>query len=233
MDKQHILIVDDDPRVVKVLERVLRKAGYAVDSCGDGQTMHSKLVEQRTDCVLLDLSLPGTHGLELARELRSTDRLIGIIIVTGSGDSMDKVVGLEGGADDYVIKPFDERELLARLRSVLRRVRPPENTDDCTPKTFLNFSIDFNAHSLVRSGEPLELTSHEFALLSIFIKHGHRVLSRDQILDHLSDKEWYPNDRSVDVLVGKLRKKIEVDPSRPKIIKTIRGVGYKFAAKLT
>ena len=185
--------------------------------------------------VILDLNMPGEHGLELARTLRQ-DSEIGIIIVTGSGDKVDEIVGLEGGADDYLTKPVEERELLARVRSVLRRVMSDSAAPDTSDKSVAKFSdliLDFTAHELKSTaGEEIILTSYEFQLLATLVKNPNRVLSRDQIMDNITGRDWVSNDRSVDVLMGKLRKKIEEDPRNPALIKTIRGAGYKFTARV-
>jgi DNA-binding response OmpR family regulator len=180
--------------------------------------------------------MPGEHGLELARKLRQESD-VGIIIVTGSGDKVDEIVGLEGGADDYLMKPVEERELLARVRSVLRRVMSDTDTSDNSDKSVARFSdwiLDMTAHELKSTtGEEVELTSYEFQLLSTLVKSANRVLSRDQIMDHITGRGWIPSDRSVDVLIGKLRKKIEQDPRQPSLIKTMRGAGYKFTARVS
>lgn len=191
---------------------------------------------QQPDLVILDLQMPGEHGLELTRKLRM-DSDVAIIIVTGTGDKVDEIVGLEGGADDYLTKPFEERELLARIRSVLRRVihrsTPFVNVDKSVFK-FSDWVLDLTAHELrSTAGEEIILTSYEFQLLITLVKSANRVLSRDQIMDSIAGRDWMPSDRSIDVLIGKLRKKIEDDPSNPSLIKTIRGTGYKFTARVT
>ena len=175
-----------------------------------------------------------TLGLKMAKELRK-DSDVGIIILTGSDESVDKIVGLEVGADNYVPKPFDGRELLARVRSVLHRVLQ-DNTAQNEDKSIAKFSdwiLDFTAHELKSTtGEEIILTSYEFQLLATLIKNANRVLSRDQIMNNITGRDQISNDRSVDVLMGKLRKKIEEDPHNPSIIKTIRGAGYKFTARV-
>jgi DNA-binding response OmpR family regulator len=179
--------------------------------------------------------LPDEDGFTLARELRAGSN-IGIVMLTGKTDTVDKIVGLEIGADDYVTKPFDERELLARVRSVLRRI-----SDDAAQKQhggsiarFAGWTMDLAAYELTSpAGEQIHLTNHEFQLLSALVRHGHRVLSRDAILELVAGRDWDPEDRSVDVLVGKLRKKLESDPRDPKLIKTVRGAGYILTAKVT
>jgi len=231
----NILIVDDDVRISRVLARDLTSAGYRVKTAANGEEMRSCMQDYNPNLVILDLNMPGEHGLELARKLRQ-DSEIGIIIVTGSGDKVDEIVGLEGGADDYLTKPVEERELLARVRSVLRRVMSDSTDSDTSDKSVAKFSdwiLDFTAHELKSTaGEEIVLTSYEFQLLATLVKNPNRVLSRDQIMDNITGRDWISNDRSVDVLMGKLRKKIEDDPHNPSIIKTIRGAGYKFTARV-
>jgi DNA-binding response OmpR family regulator len=231
----NILIVDDDVRISRVLARDLTSAGYRVKTAANGEEMRSCMQDYEPNLVILDLNMPGEHGLELARTLRQ-DSEIGIIIVTGSGDKVDEIVGLEGGADDYLTKPVEERELLARVRSVLRRVMSDSAAPDTSDKSVAKFSdliLDFTAHELKSTkGEEIVLTSYEFQLLATLVKNANRVLSRDQIMDNITGRDWVSNDRSVDVLMGKLRKKIEEDPHNPSMIKTIRGAGYKFTARV-
>ncbi len=231
----NILVVDDDVRVSRVLARDLTSAGYRVKTAANGEEMRRCIKVQQPDIVILDLQMPGEHGLELARKLRQ-DSDVGIIIVTGTGDKVDEIVGLEGGADDYLTKPVEERALLARVRSVLRRVMSSTASSDTSNKSVAKFSdwiLDFTAHELKSTtGEEIILTSFEFQLLATLVKNANRVLSRDQIMVSITGRDWVSNDRSVDVLMGKLRKKIERDPHNPSMIKTIRGAGYKFTARV-
>ena len=230
----NILVVDDDVVICQLLDRYLTAAGYRVKTANNGEEMYRSIKLQAPDLILLDLKMPGKHGLELAKELRK-DSDVGIIILTGSDETVDKVVGLEVGADDYVPKPFDERELLARVRSVLRRVLHDDTTqnEDKSIAKFSNWILDLTAHEL-RSpvGEEVRLTSYEFQLLTILVKNPNRVLNRDQIMENITGRGWIPSDRSVDVLVSKLRKKIEEDPHKPIFVKTIRGSGYKFTTRV-
>jgi two-component system, OmpR family, response regulator len=230
-----ILVVDDDVRISKILDRYLTSAGYQVKTAANGEEMHRCMESYAPNLIILDLQMPGEHGLELARKLRQESD-VGIIIVTGSGDKVDEIVGLEGGADDYLMKPVEERELLARVRSVLRRVMTDVDSSDNSDKSVAKFSdwtLDMTAHELrSTTGEEVVLTSYEFQLLSTLVKSANRVLSRDQIMDHITGRDWMPSDRSVDVLIGKLRKKIEQDPKKPSLIKTMRGAGYKFTARV-
>ncbi len=232
---QSILVVDDDPRLCRLVSRQLTREGYSVRTASGGEEMRRLISEALPDLVILDLMLPGEDGFSLARELRAQSS-VGIVMLTGKTDTVDKIVGLEVGADDYVTKPFDERELLARVRSVLRRVSDDarEHTADANIACFEGWSLDLNAYELVSpDGDLVHLTSHEFQLLEALVRHGHRVLTRDAILELLSGRDWTPEDRSVDVLVGKLRRKLEADPHAPRLIKTVRGVGYLLTATVS
>lgn len=233
----HILVVDDDPQVRRMLRRCLEGEGYAVSEAAGRAEMHGALEAAKIDLITLDLNLGGEDGLSLAREVRSTSH-IPIIMITGKGDMIDRVVGLEMGADDYIAKPFHLREVLARVRSVLRRaVAPaeagPETPPDPPPEThtrrFDDWVLDLHRRELADAeGRPCELTSGEFALLAMFVERPNRVLSRDQIMDLVKGHDWNPNDRSIDNQIARLRKKIEADPRNPRLIKTVRGVGYSF-----
>ena len=232
---QRILVVDDDPRICRLLCRYLEKENYIVGTASNGQEMWRALKSRPYNLIILDLRLPGGEdGLSLARRLRSqTD--ISLIMLTGRADSADKIVGLELGADDYVTKPFDRRELLARIRSVLRRAasraRPISLSDqDNEVLAFSGWTLDLNRRELTQTdGVTVALTSYEFDLLAVMAQRPARVLSRDQIMDLIAHRDWQPLDRSIDVLIGKLRRKLNDDPNNPNLIKTIRGVGYMFA----
>ena len=231
-----ILIVDDDPRVCRLLSRYLDREGYTIRTACDGQEMRRLVDTEPPDLIILDVMLPGDDGLSLARELRSKSD-VGIIMLTGKSDIVDKVVGLELGADDYVTKPFEERELLARVRSVLRRGNRKVVSSSADTKysiaRFAGWQLDLTAYTLTSpAGTNVYLTSHEFQLLSALVTRCERVLHREELLNLLADRDWSPYDRSIDVLVGKLRAKIEDDPKNPSLIQTIRGVGYKFIARV-
>ncbi len=230
-----ILIVDDDARLCKVLDRYLTSAGYQVKTANNGEEMHKSIKTRTPDIVILDLQLPGKHGLELAMEIRR-DSEIGIIILTGTGDKFDEIVGLESGADDYLLKPVEERDLLARVRALCRRLETTSDNVDKKNKSIAKFSgwtMDFDAYELISpTGESISVTSYEFQILATLVQNSNRVLSRDQIMVSITGRDWVSNDRSVDVLMGKLRKKIERDPHNPSMIKTIRGAGYKFTARV-
>lgn len=234
-----ILIVDDDIRICRTLRSYLKREGYSVSIALNGEDMWRQFTAIGPDLILLDLILPGTDGVTLAKELRKTSD-VGIIMLTGKNDPVDQIIGLEMGADDYVTKPFDERQLLARIRSLIRRRNvlsrrgATEAAELGNRVTFEGFELDLFRHELLSpAGDQLDLTSHEFRLLEIFVRNPGGVLSRDQVMQYLYERDWSQNDRSVDVLVGKLRKKIEIDPSQPKLILTIRSFGYKFAARVS
>jgi two-component system OmpR family response regulator len=227
----HILIVDDEPRVRTLLRRCLEGEGFAVSEAKDGAEMRRRLEREAVSLITLDLNLGAENGLDLAREIRK-ERNIPIIMLTGKGDAIDRVVGLEVGADDYLAKPFEMRELVARVRAVLRRAQPAERPSSAGQRyTFAGWTFDIDQRSLKRrDGAEQDLTTSEFNLLEAFVKRPHRVLSRDDIMDLLKGQDWSPLDRSIDNLVARLRKKVELDPDRPTLIKTVRGVGYTFSA---
>jgi two-component system OmpR family response regulator len=233
---ERLLVVDDEDDIREMLADYLGSYGFDVDTVADGAAMRAIMAAHSYDLVLLDLGLPGEDGLSLARELRSLPSL-GIIIVTGRGQPVDRIIGLEVGADDYVAKPFELRELLARVRSVLRRVKaaaPAAAAEAGERLCFDGWQIDLVARSLWRQdGQPVPLTTGEFELLAVFARHPNRVLSRDELMDALHRREASPYDRSIDVQVGRLRRKIERDPAQPELIKSVRGIGYVFTARVT
>ena len=232
-----ILVIDDDQRVCDLLKRYLGREGFRVNSVLTAADLRRHIEQDMPDLILLDLMLPDADGLILAQELRVHPGL-GIIILTGKGETVDKIVGLEIGADDYLAKPFQNRELLARIRSVLRRLsvnRTTTRTHDpgATVLRFSGWTLDLGVHELISpQGMKIHLTTNEFRLLTIFAKSSNRVMNRDRILDMLSEREWNPDDRSIDVLVGKLRKKLGRDSNDNEFIKTIRGEGYIFTAQV-
>jgi len=230
----HLLVVDDDAEIAQILSRYFGSHGFRVSTAGDGAQMRSILGSEAVDIVMLDLGLPGEDGFSLTRHLR--EHWHGpVIIVTGRGESVDRVVGLELGADDYVTKPFDLRELLARVRSVLRRAaalpaKLAVKADEPRRLSFDDYVLDSQSHSLSGpQGEPVPLTSGEFALLRVFVEHSNQVLSRDQLMTHIHGRDAGPFDRAIDVQIGRLRRKIELDPAHPQRIKSIRGTGYLFS----
>jgi len=232
MSGAHILVVDDEPKVRTLLRRCLEGEGFAVSDAKDGAELRAALERDPVTLITLDLNLGKENGLDLAREIRK-DRNIPIIMLTGKGDSIDRVVGLELGADDYLAKPFELRELVARIRAVLRRTAATSVTPPAAGQgyAFEGWMFDVGRRSLKReSGREQDLTTSEFNLLEAFVTRPHRVLSRDDLMDLLKGHDWSPLDRSIDNLIARLRKKVEQDPERPRLIKTVRGVGYTFAA---
>lgn len=227
---EHILIVDDDADLRRLLTRYLQGQGLRASSVEGGEAMDRFLDSSApVDLVILDLSMPGEDGLSIARRLKAS-RALPIIILSARGDEVDRIVGLEIGADDYLPKPFNPRELLARIRAVLRRtaVTTPAREAGKQVKTFGPFRLDVESQTLSCNGEQLQITSGEYDLLKIFLEHPHRVLDRDQLLDLLKGYDRNPFDRSVDVRVTRLRKKIEQNPAEPDYIRTIWGKGYLF-----
>lgn len=229
-----ILVVDDDSALRGLLEEYLSREGFAVAGVEDGVSMDVWLEGHEPDLVILDLMLPGEDGLTLARRLRARTQ-VPIIMLSARGDEIDRIVGLEVGADDYMPKPFNPRELLARIRAVLRRRVPTEPEEDrgqAAPEDaafeFGPYRLDLNLRELRRNGEPVMLTSGEFDLLRLLIENRDRVLDRDRILDLLKGYERSPFDRSIDVQIARLRAKIEPDTKRPVYIRTIWGKGYMF-----
>jgi DNA-binding response OmpR family regulator len=236
MDPLHIAVVDDELEITRVLGGYLAGHGYRVSALSTGRELLQLAAEEPPALVLLDLGLPGEDGFAVARELRARYRG-GLMFVTGRGDSIDKVVGLELGADDYVTKPFDLRELLARIKAVLRRTGGAADSapggEGSARIRFDGWSLDAGARELFApDGTPVALTSGEFELLHALVQHAGRVLSRDFLLEETRGREAGPFDRTIDVLIARLRRKIEANPDEPRIIKTVRGAGYMFAPRL-
>jgi DNA-binding response OmpR family regulator len=227
-ERGNLLVVDDDEGLRDLVVRYLTDNGYAVTGIGDGTAMKRHLLVHPVDLILLDVMLPGEDGLTLARELSGPDAPA-IIMLSARGEEVDRIVGLEVGADDYLPKPFSHRELLARIAAVLRRrQRPPESG---RIRRFGPFAVDIEARRLTRNGEDIELTGAEFALLKTLLDHPDRVLSRDALVELLKGYERDPFDRMVDVRVTRLRRKIEPDPAHPIYLRTIWGTGYLFAPR--
>ncbi len=225
--KEHVLVVDDDAALRGLLTRYLSENGYAVTAVADGVEMGAALAQQRPDLVILDLMLPGEDGISLARRLRS-ESTIPIVMLSARGEDIDRIIGLEVGADDYLPKPFNPRELLARIRAVMRRQRPmPVATGDAAI-CFGPYRLELESHRLLRDGTDVVLTTGEFSLLRVFAEHPNRVLERDVLLERLKGYERNPFDRSIDVRVTRLRRKIEADPANPHYIRTVWGEGYMF-----
>jgi two-component system OmpR family response regulator len=224
----HILIVDDDREIRELLARFLAKHGYRTATARDGAEMHKALADWKIDLVVLDLMLPGEDGLSLCRRLRANSNLP-VIMLTAMGEDTDRIVGLEMGADDYMAKPFNPRELLARIKAVLRRAEGlPSNTPPEGALLFAGWRLDPGSRALNDSeGRIVELTGGEFDLLQAFLTHPKRVLNRDQLLDLTRGRMAMPFDRSVDIQVSRLRRKID-----PSFIVTVRGGGYMFACEV-
>ena len=224
-----LLVVDDDPELRELTQAYLMKNGFIVNTVESSAGMDEFLATNDVDLLILDLMLPGEHGLVIAKRLKKKKDLP-IIIVSAQGEDIDRIVGLEIGADDYLSKPFNPRELLARIRAVLRRSsgKIEEKETESSRLVFNDYELDLNAHSLSRGGEKVSLTSGEFDLLALLAANPNRVLHRDTILDRLTGAERSPFDRSIDVRVTRLRGKLEFDPSKPELIKTIWGKGYMF-----
>jgi len=228
--RKRLLVVDDEPELRNLLKTYLSKEGYDVEAVEDGAAMDQYLTGHDVDLVILDLMLPGEDGLSIGRRLRHKKDLP-IIILSARGEELDRIVGLEMGADDYLTKPFNPRELLARIRSVLRRCNEvaPSSSSDNLILAFGPFSLDVQRHKLIRDHQDIPLTTGEFTLLRIFLEHSNRVLNRDTLLEMTKGYDHSPLDRSIDVCVGRLRRKIETDPSEPVYLRTIWGAGYMFS----
>ena len=228
----HILIVDDDAEIRTLLGTYLERNGLKATAVGDGKAMWRALDAAQVDLVVLDLMLPGDDGLTLCRKLRATSELP-VIMLTARGDETDRIVGLEMGADDYMPKPFSARELLARIKAVLKRARslPPNlRPDDSRQLSFAGWTLDtVQRHLVSPEGVVASLSGAEYRLLRIFLSHPNRVLNRDQLVDLTQGREADPLDRSIDVQVSRLRHRLGDDPKDPRLIKTVRGEGYVLA----
>ncbi|HYD77203.1 response regulator transcription factor [Ramlibacter sp.] len=235
--RTRLLVVDDDPSIREMLREYLQGHGFEVAEADSGRQMREVLERELPDAVLLDIRMPGEDGLVLARYLREHYDL-GLIMVTASGDVVDRVVGLEIGADDYVAKPFDMRELLARLKSVLRRLKGRPAAPGVAPiatrpprrQRFGRCEIDLDSHRMFEvGGNEVTITPMEYDLLTTFLANPNRVLSRDQLLLQTRNREWGPFDRSIDIRIGRLRRKVEPEPGgEPRCIRTVRNAGYMF-----
>ena len=227
---QRILVVDDDAELRALLESYLGSQGYAVAAVADGHAMRRALAGQSFDLIILDLMLPGEDGLALCRELRSQSK-ISILMLTARGDELDRIIGLEMGADDYLPKPFHPRELLARIRSILRRVQDSPGEAPARALRFAGWTLDIGMrHLLGADGVAVPLSTGEFRLLHALAESANRVMSRDRLMDVLSGREAGPFDRSVDVMISRLRRRLGDDAREPTLIKTIRNEGYVLAA---
>lgn len=229
-----VLIVDDDQDIRALVRDALMREGYHADTAQDGDDMEVALKRRRYDVVLLDIMMPGRDGLSLCRDIRTSHPETAIVMISAKGQDIDKIVGLEVGADDYLAKPFNSRELIARIRAVMRRVQPdgaaapaPNNTQDKAIR-FAGFALDAGRHALTREedGQDIDLTSGEFALLLALAQSKGRAVDRNRLLNVTAGRDAMPYDRSIDVLISRLRKKLGDDSTPPRLIKTIRNVGY-------
>jgi two-component system phosphate regulon response regulator OmpR len=232
VQRQKILVVDDDLRLRELLKRYLGEQGFAVDTVADSPAMDRQFLRVLYDLVVLDLMLPGEDGLAICRRLRAAGNAVPVIMLTAKGDDVDRIIGLEMGADDYLAKPFNPRELVARINAVLRRraPRPAPGTPAAEHKvaSFGPFALDLATRSLTRDGEALTLTTGEFALLKVLVEHAREPMSRDKLMDLARGREHESFDRSIDVQISRLRKLLEADPKEPRYIQTVWGFGYVF-----
>jgi two-component system phosphate regulon response regulator OmpR len=227
--KNSILVIDDDQKLNALLAEYLTKFGFKVTAAGRADDGLRILKRERPDLVILDVMLPGMDGFEVCKEIRK-QYAIPIIMLTARGEVTDRIVGLELGADDYLPKPFEPRELVARIQAVLRRGQKDAQTEI---KKMGPLTVDFQKHAAVLDGEPVGLTTAEFAILALFIERAGRVRDRDYILDHVRGIEWEVYNRSVDVLISRLRQKLRDDSKHPRFIKTVWGAGYMFIGEQT
>jgi two-component system phosphate regulon response regulator OmpR len=238
MEQQaHVVVCDDEPDVRDMVCEYLGRRGYAVSAACDGVALRQLVDAGPIDAVILDINMPGEDGLSLARFLRERGDTA-IIMLTASGEVVDRIIGLEMGADDYLTKPVDLRELQARIKAVLRRGRTSRRQatagaggDTAQIVAFGRCTLDLDAHKLFDAdGSEIGITAMEFALLKVFAENAGRVLNRDQLLEQAHDRSWDPFDRSIDIRISRLRRKIEADPTKPQIIRTVRGAGYVFSS---
>lgn len=232
MDSARILVVDDDPRLCQLLDKYLTQQGFAVRAAPNGAQMERLLEREHFDLLVLDLMLPGENGLSICGRMRQTRRELPIVMLTARGDEVDRIVGLELGADDYLPKPFNPRELVARIRSVLRRrSEPPPGAPSIEPSevSFGPFRLNVATRALYRDGEGmLPITSGEFSVLKALVTHPQQTLSRDRLMVLARGREYDAVDRSIDVQISRLRRLLEDDPKSPRYIQTVWGVGYVF-----
>lgn len=230
--KHRILVVDDDLRLRDLLKRYLGEQGFAVETVADGAAMDHHFKRTRYDLVVLDLMLPGEDGLAICRRLRAGGAAVPIIMLTAKGDDVDRIVGLEMGADDYLAKPFNPRELVARINAVMRRQAPQPAPGapalENTVVVFGPFALNLGTRTLTKDGEPLPITTGEFSVLKVLAEHPRTPLSRDKLMDRARGREHESFDRSIDVQVSRLRKLLGEDPQNPRYLQTVWGFGYVF-----
>lgn len=227
-----VLVVDDDARLRDLLRRYLSENGFSVQVAENASTMNRLWLRERFDVLVLDLMLPGEDGLSILRGLRAAGDQTPVVMLTAKGEDVDRIAGLESGADDYLPKPFNPRELLARLNAVMRRREPQEAPgapqQEGGTVQFGEFMLDLSKRTLIRNGEPVSLTTGEFAVLKVFARHPRQPLSRDKLMEMARGREYEAFDRSLDVQISRLRKLIEPDPSKPRYLQTVWGLGYVF-----
>ena len=231
MSNRKILVVDDDKRLRDLLQRYLTEQGFTVRTAENAEMMDKAIARDTFELIILDLMLPGEDGLSICRRLRASEPQQAIIMLTAKGDEIDRIVGLEMGADDYLPKPFNPRELVARIQAVLRRrvaLVPGAPTAEDKSIVFGNVEVDLATRSLKRNGEPQSLTTGEFAVLKVLLEHPRQPLSRDRLMTLARGREQGPFDRAIDVQVSRLRKLIEPDPATPRYLQTVWGFGYVF-----
>lgn len=230
--KAKVLIVDDDVRLRDLLRRYLSEQGFQVVVAENAVAMNKLWIRERFDLLVLDLMLPGEDGLAICRRLRGAGDQTPIIMLTAKGDEVDRIIGLEMGADDYLPKPFNPRELVARINAVLRRKGPEEvpgaPSESAQTIEFGSFTLDLATRTLKKNGEPINLTTGEFSVLKVFARHARQPLSREKLMELARGREYEVFDRSLDVQISRLRKLIEADPTSPQYIQTVWGLGYVF-----
>ena len=229
---QDIIVCDDESDLREMLQEYLTKRGFTVRLAANGDELEERIAEAEPELIVLDINMPGRDGLTMLRNIRASSDTA-VIMLTASGETIDKIVGLEMGADDYLGKPVDLRELEARVKAVLRRREPTEQVSSPTSATdrvaFGTFVLDLDAAKLFdENGDEVAITAMEFRLLQLFARNRGRVLNRDQILEQAHDRSWDPYDRSIDIRISRLRRKIERNPQKPELIRTVRGIGYIF-----
>ena len=222
-----LLIVEDEPAILRGLADQFQREGYDVLTASDGDAGYAAITRSTPDLIVLDLMLPGMSGYEICRQLRQKGNQTPVLMLTARGEEGDRVLGLDLGADDYLTKPFSLRELMARVRALLRRAQNAARSP--SQLQFDDVTVDFSAYSAAKAGRPLELTRREFQLLRTLVSHPNRVLTRDELLDVVVGEEVYVTNRVIDNHIAALRAKIETDPANPKHLLTVRGVGYKWA----
>jgi DNA-binding response OmpR family regulator len=234
MNGAHVLVCDDEADIREMIAEYLGRRGFAVTVAGGAAELRAALAEKPVELILLDIAMPGEDGLSVLRGLRAAETRVPVIMLTAAGETVDRILGLEMGADDYLGKPVDLRELEARIKAVLRRAVAPDPALDASRKRwrFGKCLLDIEAAKLfAEDGSEVPLTAMEFALLKLFAENRGRVLNRDQILENAHDRSWDPFDRSIDIRISRIRRKIEVNPEKPVAIRTVRGIGYVYDPK--